>query len=62
VRRLGRSWGRLPVHVASETYLHDIYHERIILNRVHDSVGSLSDAVPVLTRKLFASGRARITG
>ena len=60
-RKLERNWGRLPVCVASLAYLHDIDHERIIFNRVHDPVGSLSDAVAILTRELLASGRTRIT-
>ena len=54
--------GRLPIYFASLAHSHNIDEERIIFNRVHDPVRSLSDTVAILTRELLASAWTGVVG
>ena len=46
------------IYVFSVPHFDDINHKLIILDCIHDPMGSLSNSVTVVTGKLLASGRS----
>ena len=52
----------LPVYLTPLADPYDEDHKRVILDRIDDSVGALSDAVSILGRQLFAPSWMRVLG
>ena len=52
----------LTIHVAPVADLYNVDQEEVILNRVHDPIRVLSDAVAILTHEFLTSRQTRIVG